>query len=164
MIQVLSLQPWATVSGIVKWQDSPGAGEPIGLALDEAGGIIRGGPADTATDTEGKFRFGRVLPGVVVHAARYFRGDDKTRLEVPFGFACLGAFARTREGSEAHVQIGGEGRTVVGRLVGRDDWTGVSFSLAPPLPPESRSARRRIDQAAIRPVGQKRDRPDFLSP
>jgi hypothetical protein len=71
-----------------------------------------------------------------VHVSRFVAQDDHGPGAKRITFDGLDARASAKAGGETQVLIGGQGRTVAGRLIGRKDWEGVTFSLAPPIPRE----------------------------
>jgi hypothetical protein len=163
--QAILLSPWAVVRGNVQWRDGAGAGERIGLSVDNLAGTIRGGPDDVFTDLEGKFEFAHVLPGVA-HVSRFVLDDGKLPDGKRFSFPGLDTYVTALPGANAYAKIGGKGRTVVGRLVGRKDWNGVTISLAPALPAETGSDRagsikKLRDLWADSPIGPIFFRSDF---
>ena len=130
------------VAGKVLWQDQPGTNERIGLSVDRGpAGLITGGPDDVMTNDNGTFDFGRVLPGVV-HVSRFIAPADAPPDAKRVTLDGLDAYVTARSGDQTWVLIGGQGRTVVGRLVGRKGWEGVTFSFAPRRPRHRNPARR----------------------
>ena len=116
----------------------PCAGERIGLSVDNLAGTVRGGPDDVFTDLEGNFEFAHVLPGIA-HVSRFVLDDGKLPDGKRFSFPGLDTYVTALPGANAYAKIGGKGRTVTGRLVGRKDWNGVTVSFTPALPAEAES-------------------------
>ncbi len=142
-----------------------GAGERIGLSVNNLGGTVRGGPDDVFSDLEGNFEFAHVLPGIA-HVSRFVLDDGELPDGKRFSFPGLESYVTALPGTIAYAKIGGKGRTVVGRLVGRKDWNAVTVSFAPALPAEAEadvngSIKKLLDVWADSPIGPIFFRSDF---
>jgi hypothetical protein len=120
----INLEAWGRIEGKVIWGDTPGSGEKVSL-------IAHGGkPTKTfqptfmvnhfqnkVTDQDGKFVFENVPPG---HAQ--LSCGQPTQ------------FVQVLPGTPTQVVLGGRGRPIIGKLVGRDSWENVSIRIAPNAP------------------------------
>ncbi len=131
----IQLEPWGKIEGQVLWGGKPGAGESITMSargrrdpdgLQTMLMVSCGG--DATTDDDGKFVFDMVPPGVVqVSRQSEPHGESKIRTLRPV------QFANVLPGVPTSMVFGG-GRPVVGKLVGRDDWSDVRIRIAPNAP------------------------------
>jgi hypothetical protein len=134
---VVTLEQWGRIDGVVLWLDKPGVNEAISLTIhrDDYGypGVIAQYET-TKSDANGHFTFDNVLPG---HA----------QVSRPFNFAKPTKSGTTSvmlpgmlvqvnvaSGEPTPALIGGRGRTVKGRLTGRDSWQGVTMHFHPCAP------------------------------
>jgi hypothetical protein len=128
----IKLQPWAEVSGSVQWGSAKGTNVPVHLSIhrDDYGypGVIAQ-YEQTTTDAEGNFTFARVLPGLCQLSIPIKSADGKTEMYVSGQLR----HATLKSGGNK-VIIGGQGRTVKGKLTGRDKWDGVTFHFHPTAP------------------------------
>ncbi len=132
----VTLEPWGRIHGKVQWGDKVGAGEKVDLIINR--GDQYGYPDiiaqydETTANEDGSFVFERVLPGLA-------------QLSCPIEVANKegGTLTVYGEGRVTHAEIsaphtavllGGVGRTVSGKLSGRDHWEGVTFRLHPTAP------------------------------
>lgn len=133
---VVELEPWGLIKGHVQWGEQEGAGEVIDLIVDHGDGYGYPGiltQSGTVTaDAQGDFVFERVLPGVAQLSIPFKVMGDKGE-----------EFTTYQEGTVMHanvkapqteVMMGGKGRTVKGKLTGRDAWDGVIFHFHPNAP------------------------------
>ena len=129
--QVVKLQPWGRIEGKVQWGDKAGAGEKVSLTIhrDTYGypGIIAQYEKTTAA-ADGSFVFEKVLPGHVQLSCPIAAAGN-TEINLTGRIAHVDVRAGTNE-----AVIGGAGRTVKGKLTGRDSWEGVSFHFHPTAP------------------------------
>jgi hypothetical protein len=132
---LLKLQPWGRIEGKVLWGTQPGANQSVSLSIhrDTYGypGIIAQ-YEKTKANADGSFVFEKVLPGL-------------TQLSCPIstGSGNSGMTEVNLTGQVTHLTvqpgvnqalIGGTGRTVRGKLTGRDSWDGVTFHFHPNAP------------------------------
>jgi beta-lactamase regulating signal transducer with metallopeptidase domain len=131
------LDKWGRIEGQVLWQDKPGTDRDVTLSVHRHDYGYPGMVASygrTRTDAEGRFVFDRVLPGLtqISHPIRPnpadISGPNEVILEGMFQHAKVAAGEPTR------VVLGGQGRTVNGKLVGLDAWEGVTFHVHPNAP------------------------------
>jgi hypothetical protein len=125
------LKRWGQIDGRILWKDAPGVDEPVDLIIfrDEYGypGMIAS-YADSRTDAQGRFNFEKVLPGRVQISRPISIGT--TGVVLPG----LVTHLDVRAGETTEVLLGGQGRTVRGRLIGRDSWDDVTFHFHPTAP------------------------------
>ena len=132
----VALEPWGKIHGRVQWGNLVGAGEKVDLTMNRGDaygypGILTQNDSTTANGN-GEFVFERVLPGLAQLSIPFKIKDEK------------GAeFTSYQQGMTIHAQIkapttevmlGGQGRSVRGRLTGRDTWEGVTFHFHPSAP------------------------------
>jgi len=123
----ITLQSWGRIDGQVLWGNKPGAGETVTL-------IAHGGQPDknfdpmfmvsafqeAVADKEGRFVFEFVPPG----RAQISRNNS------PPPSQHLDVLA----GSSTKFVLGGRGRPVLGKLVGRNSWDNMRIRIAPNAP------------------------------
>ena len=135
----IMLKRWGRVVGRVQRADRAGADERV-FALtdyryeyDGFPGLIRASAA-TRADAQGNFVLDHLLPG---------RVEVSEGIELPYDGRTLGTaplyFDRQSvevgsDGEPTVVLFGGQGRTVTGRLTGRDSWEGVTLKYLPKFP------------------------------
>lgn len=117
------LPEWGRVEGRVLWGDKPGANQKVSL-----------GGRETRTDSDGRFLFDRVAPART-HVAQSIelpqpRDDGVSTVTLPG----LSATVDVKPGVVTTTLLGGQGRTVRGRLVGRESWEGVTMHFHPRAP------------------------------
>jgi hypothetical protein len=128
----IKLEPWGRIEGQVLWKDEPGADLEVDLLIFRSQygypGMIEC-YADTRTDKDGRFVFEKVLPGSV---------QLSSHIKLPGGGSAvlpgLSVHVRVQPGGATNALLGGQGRTVRGRLTGRDSWDGVSMHFHPTAP------------------------------
>lgn len=133
----IKLDAWGQIDGRVLWKDKPGADEEVTLSIhrDEYGypGMIRSSAA-TQTDKEGRFVFEKVLPGLV-QISRPMKPADPTKSSfTAVNLDGLVTHAQIKAGQPTAVMIGGQGRTVSGKLAGLESYKGVTFHFHPTAP------------------------------
>jgi hypothetical protein len=132
---LVRLQPWGRIEGKVQWGDKAGADQKVSLSIfrDRYGypGVIAQ-YEKTKSLADGSFTFDHVLPGLT-----------QLSCPIPAGANGSGITEINLTGQTTHVTvkpgvtpaiIGGQGRTVKGRLEGRDSWEGVTFHFHPTAP------------------------------
>lgn len=132
----VQLEPWGKIEGQVLWGEKPGAGisivmgargrrDPTGLQnmlMVNCGG-------EMTTGDDGRFVFDKVPPGLAqISKQSKPYGEAKMRSLRPI------QMINVLPGVPTQMVFGGMGRPVVGKLVGRDDWTGVHIRIAPNAP------------------------------
>lgn len=132
---LLKLQPWGRIEGKVLWGTQPGADQRVSLSIhrDTYGypGVIAQ-YEKTKANADGSFVFEKVLPGLT-----------QLSCPIPTGSSKSGISEVNLTGQLTHLTvqpgvnpalIGGAGRTVRGKLTGRDSWDGVTFHFHPDAP------------------------------
>ena len=133
---VVVLESWRSIKGHVQWGEQEGAGEVIDLSVDHGDaygypGILSQSGTVTA-DAQGNFVFERVLPGQVQLSIPFKIRGEKGEEFTAYQEGMM-MHADVRE-SPTEVMMGGKGRTVKGKLTGRDSWDGVVFHFHPTAP------------------------------
>ena len=133
-----TLKRWGSIVGKVLWKDRVGADEPVDVSVgreDEYGypGILYQSEK-AQTDDQGKFALDKVLPGRAgvsggVSLAPGRRALGMTRIDFDQQVVQVES-----DDVPATVLVGGRGRTVTGRLTGRDSWQGVTLNYVPNAP------------------------------
>lgn len=137
----LTMIPWASVKGIVTWQDSPTAGAEIDVSVYGFDSVAHGGRLkipysahtlsgaisayrSVETGKDGTFHFPYLPPGVVNIGHKLKSRPGGIRFSHPnlnniplVAAQCL------------QVTFGGRGKAIVGKLTGRKSWKGVTVSL-----------------------------------
>jgi hypothetical protein len=132
----VTLLAWGQIQGRAQWGEVAGTNRPVSLSVhrDSYGypGVVAQYEKAT-TGADGSFSMERVLPGT-------------TQFSCPLPVAVEGRSGITEvnmSGMTTHVTVqpgtnsvllGGRGRTVLGRVVGRASWTGVTFHFHPTAP------------------------------
>lgn len=135
------LKPWARINGRVQWGEEAGAGETVTLNARESAkygypNIVFQSDQTTA-DQKGQFVFERLLPGrVQINCPLSVAGPRKASVHPSTEGRIV--VTTTTKGSNA-VVIGGSGRTVKGRLTGRNNWDDITFHCHPNAPHFGRS-------------------------
>jgi beta-lactamase regulating signal transducer with metallopeptidase domain len=128
----VTLDRWGRIEGQVLWQDKPATSRDVTLSVHRHEYGYPGMVASygrTRTDADGRFAFDRVLPGLTQLSLPTrpepadIAGPTEVILDGMFQHAKVAAGAPTR------VVLGGQGRTVTGKLVGLDSWEGVTFHV-----------------------------------
>jgi hypothetical protein len=132
----IKLLQWGRIEGRVLWKDKPGAGEPLSLSIhrSEYGypGMVAS-YAKTQSDAEGRFVFDQVLPGLV-QLSRPVQISPTNPSAGSWHFDGLVQHVDVKSGDPTAVVFGGQGRTVTGKLAGRDAWENVTFHFHPNAP------------------------------
>ncbi len=132
----VTLQPWGSIAGQVLWKDKPGGERDVTMSIhrDDYGypGMIAS-YARTKSDKEGKFSFDKLLPGqtqisLPIKASSGDSSASEMILNGMFQHAKIGTTGPTA------VLLGGQGRTVQGKLTGLDAWEGVTYHFHPTAP------------------------------
>ena len=132
----VKLKPWARLEGRLQWNEIKGANREVSLSIHRETygypGIIAQYERVQA-DQEGKFKIERVLPGLVQLSCPITVRDANTNAATEVNLTGLLTHIEANSGSN-RLLIGGQGRRVVGRLTGKDDWNGVKFHFHPTAP------------------------------
>jgi len=133
----IKLDGWGKIEGRVLWGEKAGAGEEVSLSIhrDEYGypGMVASYDS-TQSDDAGRFVFDRVLPGRA-QLSRPIRPAEPSKA----GFTAINldgmnAHITVKAGEPTPAIIGGQGRTVKGKLVGLESWKDVTFHFHPNAP------------------------------
>lgn len=127
----IRLQAWGAIDGRVLWGDRPGANEDLFLSImREAHGYpeVCSVFLSFKSDGQGRFHVDR-LPPWPVQISRSFELPKNGGI---YSFPHL--HADVAPGEPTKIVFGGPGRTVVGRLVGRDSFKGFTISITPNTP------------------------------
>lgn len=133
----ITLSPWGEIRGRLLWGARPGANEEIVLRIEHA--ILDGSlpliwhRATATTDRDGRFVFHKVPPGRA-HLHRDHGNDVDFNQRHPWTFEFPDNDVFVSANTPTSVVLGGRGRPVTGRLVGRADWTGVTIRISRPIP------------------------------
>ncbi len=146
----VTLKRWGRVAGQVLWKDQVGADQPVHAGTvrqyeyGNPGAIVAS--ANTRSDAQGNFVLDKVLPGRVGVSGGIDLSNPPGSLGMsPLNFdpgrsgtSSLNFDRQTVEvdsdGEPTVLLIGGRGRTVAGRLTGRDRWEGVTLKYLPKVP------------------------------
>ena len=132
------IQPWARIEGTLRVGDKPLAGQEISLRSDRANLVPTTNLSTpqifasshvlyvqrAQTDQNGRFVFPRVVPGVAMLGRLVSRTiDDRVRI----GHIHTMIAIKTAPGTTVHVELGGSGRPVVGKVALDDPSEKLSF-------------------------------------
>ena len=119
------------------WGERPGALEEVDLSIhrDNYGypGMIAS-YATTQTDKDGRFVFEKVLPGLSQISRPMKPADPSKASFTAVNLDGLVTHAQIKAGEPTSVLIGGQGRTVTGKLAGLDSYKDVTFHFHPTAP------------------------------
>ena len=155
----VTLQPWGRVEGRVLWGGRAGANEEISLIIhrDTYGypGVVAQ-YENAKSDADGRFVFDKVLPGRV-QLSRAFTFPKPTKSNTTsVMLPGMVAHVTVRSGEPTAALIGGRGRTVKGRLTGRDSWDQVRIHFHPRAPrpgnKDAWTAQREFQNSAMGPL------------
>ena len=132
----LALQPWGRIEGKVQWGTMVDSNRTVTLSIHRdtygyPGVIVQSGKTTSAGD--GTFLFERVLPGLAQISCPLAAtpGNQSGICEV--NLLAQSTHLTVQPGANRAL-LGGQGRTIRGRLVGRADWANVSFHFHPTAP------------------------------
>ena len=133
----IALQSWGRIDGRVQWRENPGTNEAVSLTVhrDEYGypGVVAQ-YEETESDGDGRFVFDKVLPGrVQLSRPHKFAKPTKSGTTSVMLPGMVAQVVVKSDGPTAAL-IGGRGRTIKGRLSGRDSWDGVTMHFHPRAP------------------------------
>lgn len=132
-----TLEPWGTINGRVLWGDQAGAQEEVALSIhrDEYGypGMIAS-YASVETGPDGSFFFEKVLPGRAQISRPLKPAEPSDSGFTAINLDGLFSHIAVQPGEPTPALIGGQGRSVIGKLTGLNSWEGVSFHLHPTAP------------------------------
>lgn len=151
----IKLQRWARVEGTFRVGKSIGANVPMSLYADSLASFAEGDPSiythyEATTSKDGRYVFERVVPGRVRVARRMLLMAVDGAVDITS--SCRIA-ATAASGETTHLDLGGTGRPVIGRLQppagfqGKVDWRFALIHASldivfppkptdPPIPPE----------------------------
>lgn len=131
------LEPWGRINGHVQWGPRKGAGDKVDLSIsrgDEWGwpDIITQRDTETANE-DGIFVFQRLIPGVTAQLSSPLKvkGEDGGEVSIYESARICHVKTMSPHGS---AMLGGVGRTVTGRCLGRLSWEGVTYHFHPTAP------------------------------
>ncbi|HEY1786307.1 MAG TPA: M56 family metallopeptidase, partial [Pirellulales bacterium] len=129
----ITLVHWGRIEGQILWKDQPGADEPIELRTDRryyANPPMVWQYRKIRSDQEGRFVVDKLLPGRV-EVLRSFK-EPEASADAPGLAPLIRQFVDvTGDGEPTPLVVGGKGRTVKFRLVGRDSWDGMTVRFFP---------------------------------
>jgi beta-lactamase regulating signal transducer with metallopeptidase domain/biopolymer transport protein ExbD len=135
----IKLAAWGKIEGRVQWGDVSGANADVELTTfrDDYGypGIVAQ-YHKTKADAQGRFTFEKVLPGRSQFSCPIIFNPPRNGV-TSVSLAGRMAHYTVRAGEPTRVIIGGDGRTVLGRLTGLASWEGVTLHLSLAAPPFS---------------------------
>jgi beta-lactamase regulating signal transducer with metallopeptidase domain len=129
----VTLQGWGNIAGQILWKDKPGGELDVTFSIHrhEYGypGMIAS-YGRTKSDKDGRFTFDKVLPGLTQVSLPTKPADAKHEVILNGMFR----HAQVAAGQPTAVLLGGQGRTVKGKLVGLGTWDGVTYHFHPTAP------------------------------
>jgi hypothetical protein len=132
----LALQPWGRIEGKVQWGNIVDSNRTVTLSIhrDTYGypGVIAQ-YEKTTTAGDGTFVFGRVLPGLAQISCPPATAPGNQSGISEVNLRPLVTHLTVQPGANRAL-LGGQGRTIRGRLVGRADWAGFTFYFHPTAP------------------------------
>ena len=132
----VTLQPWGRIEGHARWGETPDTSRTVSLSVhrDSYGypGVIAQSEK-TISGADGSFIFERVLPGLVQLSCPMPAMSDNKSGVSEVNFSGMTSHLTVQSGKNSAL-LGGQGRTVMGRLTGRESWTDVTFHFHPTAP------------------------------
>lgn len=132
----VKLQAWGRVEGRAQWGDIPGAGRKVSLSIhrDTYGypGVIAQYESVT-TDASGRFTFERVLPGLTQFSCPLKVDGGEASGISEINLPGLTTHLTVAPGRNTAL-LGGQGRTLRGRLIGRDSFADITLRFHPTAP------------------------------
>lgn len=124
--RIVRLEPWARVEGIYRVGKNPAAGAPIEIDVSRLESFGDGVPRMfsqhlATTGPDGRFVFERVIPGKGRIGRRIIFMVNEGATEVTSSCRIAAEFPA---GKTVHIDLGGAGRPVIGRLEPRAGFTG----------------------------------------
>jgi protocatechuate 3,4-dioxygenase beta subunit len=124
--RIIRLEPWSRVEGTFRVGKAPATNAPIEIDVFRPEWFRAGGPRIssqhiTTTGPDGRFVFERVIPGTGRIGRRIIFMVDEGATEVTSSREIKADFP---SGKTAHIDLGGTGRPVVGRLQPAEGFTG----------------------------------------
>ena len=133
----IKLGRWGRIDGRVLWQEKAGANENVSLTIhrDDYGypGVVAQ-YEKTISDANGNFVFDKVLPGRVQLSRPHTFDKPTKRGTTSVMLPGMTSHVAVKSGDPTRALIGGRGRTIKGRLTGRDAWEGVTIHFHPRAP------------------------------
>ena len=138
-MKIIRLKPWARVEGTFRIGRKPAPDVPLGLHVSGQDSHGRDGPNlftshETTTGPGGKYLFERVIPGSGRIGRELFLTGDQGASEVTSSCKVAAEFPA---GKTTHLDLGGTGRAVVGKLQppegfdGKVRWNFALVNVAP---------------------------------
>jgi hypothetical protein len=132
----VSLQPWGRVEGKVQWGSIVGSNRTVSLSIHRdsygyPGVIVQYEKTTSAGD--GTFNFERVLPGLAQLSCPIPATPGNKSGVSEINLSPLITHLTVQPGVNRAL-LGGQGRTVRGRLTGRANWADVTFHFHPTAP------------------------------
>ena len=119
LTRIIHLEPWANVEGTFRVGKTPAANVPISLDVSRLNSHGKNVPNiftrhESSTGPDGRFVFERAIPGAGWIGRRITLMADEGATEVTSSHKITAKFAA---GTTVHIDLGGNGRTVVGKLL-----------------------------------------------
>jgi hypothetical protein len=132
----LAIQPWGRIEGKVQWGNIVDSNRTVTLSIHRdtygyPGVIAQSGKTTTAGD--GTFIFERVLPGAAQISCPIAATPGNQSGIGEVSLFPLITHLTVQPGTNRAL-LGGQGRTIRGRLVGRAEWADVTFHFHPTAP------------------------------
>jgi RNA polymerase sigma factor (sigma-70 family) len=142
--RIIHLEPWARVEGTFRIGNTPAANVPITLVVDGRSSYGDAVPSvfphhDMTTGPDGRFVFDRVIPGSGRIGRHLMFTVDDGAAEVTSSCMIAASFPA---GETAHIDLGGIGRPVVGKLAPPEDFRGKvrwNFALVTAMSDEAKT-------------------------
>jgi RNA polymerase sigma factor (sigma-70 family) len=124
--RIIRLEPWSRVEGTFRVGEAPAANVPIEINVLRLNSFGQGGPSifsqhTATTGPDGRFVFERVLPGTgrIGRQITFMVREGATEVTSSHNIG-----ANFPSGKTVHIDLGGTGRPVVGRLQPAEGFTG----------------------------------------
>jgi uncharacterized GH25 family protein len=126
LTRIIRLEPWCRVEGTYRIGRAPAANVPLEISVPRVNAFGDDGPHIydqhlTTTGPDGRFAFDRVIPGLGRIGRCITFTDDEGASEVT---SAPSIAARFPAGETVHIDLGGAGRPVVGKLRQPEGFTG----------------------------------------
>ncbi|MFO0821167.1 MAG: carboxypeptidase regulatory-like domain-containing protein [Pirellulales bacterium] len=127
----IRLRAWGSLAGRVVWGDKPGVDVKLSVIGSRE---VNGYPeacslfVETKSDERGEFLIERLPPWLVQVSCSFGNKSDPIQFVFPYQHVTI------LEGKPTPFVLGGTGRPVTGKVVGIDNFEGVTVSMAPRAP------------------------------